>query len=198
MKLLIATDIHGNKRHVDNIRKKVADDDVDFIIVAGDLTVFERDLDDVLADLNSIGLPVMIIPGNHESPEVLSELCAGYDNLIYLHHATYEIDDYIFVGFGNPGFATIEPEFEKFVGNIKKAVVGKKIILITHGPPYNTKLDYLGGDHVGCKSITKFIKNNDNIVIAVSGHIHENFGVKDKLNKISLVNPGPNGEIVDV
>lgn len=198
MKLLISADIHGRKRSVDLLKEKAKAEDVDLIISAGDMTIFEQELEIILEDLNSIGIPVIIIPGNHESPEVLKELSAKFENLIYLHKATFEFNDYFFVGYGNPGFALIEPEFEQFAANIKKVLKEKKIILITHGPPYSTKLDYLEGNHVGCKSITKFIKEHDNVIIAVSGHIHENFGVKDKMGKTKLINPGPNGEVIEV
>ncbi len=198
MKLLLSADIHGRKRSVDLLKEKVKSENIDLIICAGDMTVFERELEIILEDLNSIGLPIIIIPGNHESPEILKEISLKFDNLIYLHKATFEFNDYLFVGYGNPGFALIEPEFEQFAANIKKVLKGKKIVLVTHGPPHNTKLDYLEGNHVGCKSITKFIKEHDNILVAISGHLHENFGLKDKINKTKLINPGPNGEIIEI
>jgi len=198
MKILISADIHGRKKAVDEIKIRVKKEKIDLVICAGDMSVFERDIELILEDLNSMGVPVLLIPGNHENIQKLFEISEKFENLIDIHEATYQVGDYVFVGFGNPGFALIDRDFEKFVAKLGNTLKGKKVILVTHGPPYNTKLDYLDGEHVGCTSIRKFIEQNDNIILAVSGHLHENFGVEDKIGKIKVINPGPYGKVIEI
>lgn len=49
----------------------------------------------------------------------------------------------------------------------------------------------------GNKSIRDFIRKYSP-KLAISGHLHENAGIKDKLDKTKLVNPGPWGMILEV
>ena len=80
---------------------------------------------------------------------------------------------------------------------IKKKIEGKKIIFITHGPPYGTKIDLLGTNYAGNKSYTNFIKK-EKPILALCGHLHENFGKTDQIGPSKLMNPGPEGEIIDI
>ena len=86
-------------------------------------------------------------------------------------------------------------EFENWSKNIKK---GKNeiIVLVTHAPVYNTKLDFLKGiGHAGNLSIRKFI-NRVNPKLVICGHFHENFGVVDKINQTKIINPGNEGKVL--
>ena len=84
--------------------------------------------------------------------------------------------------------------FTKKVFNWRK---GKKVILITHGPPHGTKLDFLSMGHVGSKSYRNWIKKEQPI-LALSGHLHETFGKKDKIGKTLVINVGPEGMVFKV
>jgi Icc-related predicted phosphoesterase len=62
--------------------------------------------------------------------------------------------------------------------------------LVTHAPPYETRIDQTTrGEHVGSKAVRSII-NRYKPTLAISGHIHEAKGI-DKLNQTILVNPGP-------
>jgi Icc-related predicted phosphoesterase len=45
--------------------------------------------------------------------------------------------------------------------------------------------------------IIEFIKKYQPI-IAMAGHLHENAEVEDKINKTRVINPGPNGMLLDL
>lgn len=73
----------------------------------------------------------------------------------------------------------------------------KKIILVTHAPPYKTRLDKLAGEHCGNKSIRNFIeKSRSDLVIC--GHLHENFGREDKIKRTRIINPGHFGKVISI
>ena len=74
---------------------------------------------------------------------------------------------------------------------------GKKIIFITHAPPYKTKVDLIVGSHCGNKTFRNFILKNK-IDLYICGHLHETFNKKDKIKKTEVINPGPYGKIIKI
>ena len=92
-------------------------------------------------------------------------------------------------------------EFEKAANSRFKKLINhnkdKKIVLVTHAPPYKTRLDKLAGGHCGNKSIRQFIDKN-RIDLLICGHLHENFGKEDRIKKTKCINPGPFGKIVEI
>lgn len=216
MKILAFVDSHGKKEPIDVIRKKSKE--VDIIISAGDLTVFEDNLVKHLSDLNDIGKPVLIIHGNHEDEDSMKKACSLFKNITYLHKGMLSIENYLFFGYGGGGFSVLDKGFEKVAVDFEKSMKKKssqllnsnagkekkgqkkqklKTILILHGPPYKTKVDYINSDHVGSKSYRKFIDANKPTLV-VCGHLHENSGVSHKLGETIIVNPGPLGAIIDL
>lgn len=194
MKILAFTDLHGSSASLKQIEKKAKE--ADLIVCAGDFTNFEQHMDIIAQKLDVIGKKILMIPGNHETEEGLKEVCSLSKNLIYLHKKTYEINNYLFVGYGGGGFSLTDKEFEDWSKKIKIKFKNKKIVLITHAPPYNTKIDMIDKEPHGNKSIRKFIETFKP-VLAISGHLHECVG-EDKLNNTKLVNPGPNGKIIEI
>ena len=126
----------------------------------------------------------------------LRKLCRKY-GFLFIHKSQYKIGNYLFVGFGGGGFSKIDEEFENWGRNIRKRK-DEIMILITHAPVYNTKLDFLPRiGHVGNISIRKFIEKK-NPELAICGHFHENFGVVDKIKKTKIINPGKYGKILKI
>ena len=198
MKILAFTDVHGNDNIIKEVCKLARLKKPDLLVCPGDLTIFGQDLNEVLFKFNKIDIPLIVIPGNHEEGEDMKKICDKFKNIIYLHRGIFEIENYIFFGFGGDGFSQTNTEFEKISKIIGKKFKGKEIILITHQPPYGTKLDYLEYfEHVGNKSFRKFIEEFKPI-LALSGHLHENFGEMDNLGTTILINPGPLGKMIKI
>lgn len=199
MKILAFSDTHLHKKCLDLIKENAKN--VDFLICAGDISWFSRGLKEVLKDLdNSIDKPLYIIPGNHEEAAQLEKVCESLKNVIYMHRKTKRIGDYIFFFWGEGGFMQVnkalEHATERFKERLKKE---DKVIFITHGPPFQTALDFLDwAGHVGCKSQRKFLLEIKP-VLHISGHLHENFHQRQLFNnKTILLNPGPEGTIIEV
>ncbi|MEK6822807.1 MAG: metallophosphoesterase [Nanoarchaeota archaeon] len=197
MKLLAFADLHesvGARRKIEAAIKKEAPD---YVLCAGDFTVFEQHIDQMMDWLQKLAVPVLLIHGNHEEEAVVAKMCSHRGNITFIHKRPQLIDGVLVVGWGGGGFDEVDRHFDHYVKEvaprIKKA---ERVVLVTHGPPYGTKLDHLHRDYVGNKSYTNFIKHNHNVVLALSGHIHENAEKEDKLNKARLVNPGPNGKLI--
>ena len=195
MKILAFVDVHEDMKALNKIIDKSKD--VKLLVCAGDLTVFEHNMDLMLSTLNSIGKPILIIPGNHETSTNLRKACSLFKNMIYMHKRSYEVENYLFLGHGRGGFSTNNPNFEKIAKIFSKKITKEKtIILISHEPPYGTKLDFIGG-HCGSKPLRKFIDNN-HLNLVVCGHLHENRNKIDKVNNTLIINPGPYGKIIKI
>ena len=70
--------------------------------------------------------------------------------------------------------------------------------MLTHAPPYGTKLDFLEYfGHVGSKSSIKAIKELKPKLV-LCGHLHENFHKMHKIGSTLIVNPGQDGTIVEI
>jgi Icc-related predicted phosphoesterase len=195
MMLLVFVDTHGDMRSLKRLKKKAAK--ADLVLCAGDITVFESHMRLILREINSFNKPVLIIPGNHEGEKKLRLMCKHYKNLVYLHNEVYELENVFFAGWGGGGFSLRDPKFEKFAAKLKKKIPGKKLILMLHGPPYGNKTDLVESEHTGNKSFRDFIKQEKPLLV-VCGHLHENAGVKDKIGKTIIINPGPDGKLIEV
>ena len=195
MKIFAFVDMHGSLTALRSIRSLVKKRNPDVIICAGDISIFEDGLLYLVGKIASFKLPVLMIPGNHESDQSLKTICSAFKNVHFTHKKVYRFKNYVFICWGGGGFAQTDKAFESFAdAQMKKVKSSDKIILITHGPPYQTKLDELYGDYVGNKSYTNFIKKYKPD-LAISGHIHETACRNQKYGKTLLSNPGPKGKI---
>ena len=198
MKLLAFTDVHQNKKALLNIKEKARREKPDFLVCCGDLSIFGNGLEESAKFLNNLNIKTLIIPGNHETPEEIKELCLENKNFINIHQGAYEYHNYIFFGWGTGGFSSREEKFERIAKQFKKSYEKtKKLIFITHAPIYNTKLDHLSMGHRGCKSTREFVEET-NPVLVLCGHFHEKFRKQDKIGKTLIVNPGDDGMIIEL
>ncbi|MEK6949594.1 MAG: metallophosphoesterase [Nanoarchaeota archaeon] len=200
MKLLAFTDMHLSSVAFKKIKSKAKRQKPDLLISAGDLTIFEHGIDFILNKLNNFNVKTLLIHGNHETASVMKRRCKKYNNLIFIHKKQYTHNGYIFLGYGGSGFALIEPEFYKtgeIFSKIIKKSKNKKIIFVTHAPPYGTKLDLIVTSHCGNKTFSNFV-NKNKINLYICGHLHENFGKEGKIKKTRIVNPGPYGKIIEI
>lgn len=196
MKILAYSDLHGNKSALRSLKKKAKE--ADLIIDAGDMTIFEHEIKDIINEIDSFKKPVVMVHGNHESSTFLKGLCEKKKNIKFIHKKVEIIDGIAFIGYGGGGFAYSDMIFDKFSKTVmNKIKTVSKVVLVLHGPPYGTKLDEIWDEHAGNKSYTKFIKKAKPDLV-ICGHLHENSGVVDHIGKSRIINPGPSGKIIRI
>ena len=196
MKILAFVDNHGDQKTLDTVKKKT--NDVDVLVCAGDITIFEDKLKSTIKELADIGKPLIIVHGNHEFATNMSKICSLYENVHFIHEAYCIIDEVLFLGYGGGGFSTIDKKFDDITKEFKKILKKnpkKKVVLVTHAPPHKTKLDMLDNQHFGNKSIYNFIVE-EQPMLSISGHFHETAGMIDKIDKTLVVNPGQEGKLL--
>lgn len=189
MKLFVFTDSHGKASIINKLKKSNAD----LFICLGDFTLFGSNQKKILKDFNSLNKKMILIHGNHESWTEIKNDVKNLKNIIFLYRNIHRHENILFAGYGGGGFSFKEKFFKHLEKEVKKNLKkDDNIILLTHGPPYGTKLDLIDGIHIGCEDYTHFIKKY-HPKYAFSGHIHENANIKDFKHKTILINPGSKG-----
>lgn len=198
MKILAFVDIHGNKAALNRIISRAKKEKPAVVVSAGDLSIFSQKLDRIVSELNDLNIPVLFVHGNHETAQEMQKICSLFKNTHFIHDSSFVLDDFVFIGYGGSGFTVVDDEFVKVAKRLKTHLSkGKHVILVTHAPPHNTKLDALNGEHNGNKSISEFIYDVKPKLV-ICGHFHENSGMKDNVGRTVVVNPGPDGAVIEI
>ncbi|HBR29779.1 MAG TPA: hypothetical protein DD789_10140, partial [Firmicutes bacterium] len=102
VKVLHVSDIHNNPAAVEFIEKVIAGFGVDLVIDTGDLTDYGTSLETELnRKINNLGVKYLFIPGNHDSPEVVSHL-RKYKNVIVMTKRIYQTNGLTILGWPDP------------------------------------------------------------------------------------------------
>lgn len=208
----VISDAHGEVEKAKLFAQKFKEMKLDGIILPGDLPSNEtlrygqrdsnpdkNEIKQVLEAVAETGLPIFVIPGNHERKldyeSALAEVTAKYDNVIDMtQFRVFDGDDADFVSL--PGYQTFEipgrqfipedgywakPDFIRATGKLREGL-DDTVVLIAHGAG-KTNTDrkagpatiYSGSD-VGDATTTEMMRKS-NIPFAVVGHIHEAGGL---------------------
>jgi Icc-related predicted phosphoesterase len=195
MKMLFFSDLHGQAQAISRIRTQLTKVEVAFGL--GDFASFGRGLDDALEPLD-VGIPIYLVPGNHDDADELKWLCQEHDSFHYLHNEFIELDGKTFAGLGGgfPGlpFGLTEEKVQQILSRFYYL---NNLILCTHTPPYGTAVDVTwGGNHIGYQSLRDFVEEVQPLAV-YSGHVHEAEGKQDIIGSTNLYVVGARGFNID-
>jgi uncharacterized protein len=197
MKIYAFTDIHENLQMLSKIKRRIKEQGVDLAVCTGDFTVFSHATKKMLTAMNDLGVPLVLIPGNHDDEDEIMALLPELKNIHYAHETMIEVMGLQFFGFGGRGFSRHEPALEMLEEQYAGQFNGGTIVLC-HAPPYGTKLDEIDPEwHVGNESLTELVRRRRPMLV-LCGHIHECFHQHDSIAGTPVINPGPDGEIIEV
>jgi Icc-related predicted phosphoesterase len=196
MKILVFSDIHGDLRALDRLMEIEAD----YYFSAGDLTSWGRGLDRCGEIMRPRGDRVYVLPGNHESEESSSRMCAR-NELIHFHHSSLDVEGFRIAGLGystpTPFNTPGEYTEEEIASRLQAFSALKPLVLICHCPPLGTPLDRVReGVHAGSRAVKDFIDTHQPVAF-FSGHIHEAAGTSVMLGQTRCFSPGPKGHLLD-
>ncbi len=189
-RIMAVGDIHGDSGLVRRLVEKAKRENVDLVILAGDLTFLGQPVKNIIKPFVEAKKQVLVIPGNHEEEEtskIFSEVYSGTKNL----HGYYLIKNDVGI-FGAGGATNVGPfikEDKEIFSLLKrsndKIKDFKKKIMVTHMHPAGTKSEFSGfkGSEGIRKAIDEFQPD-----IAIHGHIHEAAGLKDYSGKTKIIN----------
>ena len=203
MRIVACGDIHQHPENCGKIPNLAA---CDYLLVHGDLTNFggREATARVIVALRRFCPRVFAVAGNLDRRGAADFLTEEGINLHGQARLLIKADDRLLViglGGANPTpfftptefseeeMARLLDEAWRRAGPLMAGGAGIPTLLLTHAPPYGTRLDRLrNGRHVGSQAVRAFIEKHQPS-LCVCGHIHEAKG-EDRLGATILFNPG--------
>lgn len=199
IKVLAVGDLHGDERIVKKLVNQAKDENVDLVILTGDITLMEMPIKNIIKPFVNAKKQVLIIPGNHESVATVDFLAEFYQNTKNIHGQYFIKENLGVFGAGGADFgihqindSEIFELLEKGNENVKNL---EKRIMVTHIHPKGTKSELSGfeGSEAVRKAIEKFQPD-----VAVFSHIHEAAGTEDIIGKTRAINVSRKGKIFEI
>lgn len=191
-KILIASDIHNNKKVIKNLLNLAKKYNVDLIILAGDIATYDS-FDPELINPLVENYKVLFVPGNCDFDEDLERIDK---RAINIDKEIYFFEDISIIGIGCKNWKLKLTKKDSDELNLKfKSVKSKKIVLISHLHVKDSIAEFSGikGDYY----LKKIILNNQPIV-AFCGHVHEAEGMVDEIEKTKIIQVGKSGIIFEI
>ncbi len=206
LKIMAIGDLHGDSRQASRLAEKAKKENVDLVVLSGDLTFAEQSVDYLVGPFAKRKLDVLIIPGNHETVATANFLEKVYaPNVKNLHGKGFKLHDISHeIGIFGAGGANIglfqmsEPEiYNTLRKGFDKIKDVKKKIMITHVHPSDSLMAKLSTLVPGSEGVRKAIEKFQPD-IAICSHVHEAEGIEEKIGKTKVINVGKKGKIIVV
>jgi Icc-related predicted phosphoesterase len=193
MKLLAFSDLHRDLGQAAELVSMSREADV--VIGAGDFASVHEGLEETIDALAAIEAPTLLVPGNNETHEALSEAAAGWDAATVLHGSGTTIDGVEFYGLGagipvTPWEWSFDLDDEAATALLADAPQG--CVMVLHSPPQGHCDSNGQGDHFGSPALLRAIEEKGPR-LAVCGHIHESWGCESAIGSTPVRNLGPRG-----
>lgn len=195
MKLLLFSDLHNSDRHAREIVRQA--EAADIVIGAGDFGNLRRGTGNCIENLASIDRPTVLVPGNSESFEELSDACGRFwPTATVLHGSGAEIEGISFFGIGGgipvTPFGSWSYDFTEEEARDLLAECPRNGVLVSHSPPKGTLDVSSRGLSLGSVAVRETIEAKEPRLV-VCGHIHESGGKSETIGETTVVNAGPAG-----
>jgi Icc-related predicted phosphoesterase len=200
MKILAAGDLHGDARVAQELAERAEKENVDYVILCGDITYAEQSTEGLVGPFIAKGKKVILIPGNHETiatADFLAELYGAKN----LHGYAIKTKDKIGIfgcGGANIGLSQLSEDeiFEKLKQGFENIKDLSKKIMVTHVHPSETKMEKFTSFFPGSPGVTKAIKQFKPDFLLCS-HVHEAEGIEEKIGNTRILNVGKKGKIIE-
>ena len=197
-KILAVGDVHGDTGLVKKLAEKAKKEEVDVVILAGDLTFVEQSVKNLIGPFIKAKKQVLLIPGNHESNATINFLAGMYPNTKNIHGYSIKRGDLGIFGAGGGDIINITPDKEIFRAlkqGHEKIKDSKKKVMVTHMHPKGSKAEFSGFE--GSKAVRKAIKEFRPDVL-ISAHIHEASGIEEKIGNTKVINVSRKEKIFEI
>lgn len=200
LKILAASDIHGESELARKLAEKAERENVDLVVLCGDIVGW-TETSDIIKPFKDKNKKVLILPGNWDSFATADFLAEIY-GVKNIHGYSAVFNKIGFFGAGGvsdkspgPGQITDKELFEtlkKANSNLKGI---ERKIMITHMHPSQSISEFSGFS--GSEAVTKAVKEFKPDIL-LHGHIHEAAGLEQQIGKTRVINVGREGKIIEI
>ena len=200
LRILAAGDIHGDTRHAQKLANQAEKEDVDLVVLCGDLTYAEQSTEGIIGPFVQKKRKVLLIPGNHETVATADFLAELY-GATNLHGYSIMYKDIGLFGCGGANIGLFQLGEDEIFELIKKGYDriknAKKKILVTHVHPSGSLMEKFTTFFPGSDGVRKAIDIFKPDILLCS-HVHEAEGIEEKIGKTQVINVGKKGKLIDV
>lgn len=189
MKLLAISDLHGDADLARFAANTGSEEQVDAVLIAGDLSMMGREFTGVIAPFTELSVPIMLIGGNHDDNERVRRLAETYD-AIHLDGYGVIIDGVGFIGTRGVTIGTSRQSEEEITEALERAAryaQAETLVSMTHGHPAGIPMGSLSSFVHPSKTIESVIRTLEPTV-HLCGHLHEGAGLVERIGKTHVVN----------
>jgi len=203
MRILVAGDLHGDKTAAKTLSERAEHENVDLVILSGDITMFGKGHEGLLGYFAKKGIKTGILHGNHDDPSIVDFLSEVY-SMTNFHGVGRKYDSVGIFGCGGANIGLNQMTEKEIYDTIIKAFYSiysldkiNKKIMVTHVHPSETEIE----------SMSKFVKGSSGLRRAVErlkpdflfcSHVHEAQGLEEKIGNTTVFCVGKEGKILDL
>ena len=204
MKILAAGDIHGDIEQVSKLAQRAKQEDVDLVILSGDLTMNEMHTMSLIGPFKKVGKKVVLIPGNHESlatADFLADFYGTDGSVRNIHGYSIYVGDVGIFGAGSANIGIFQLQEKEILDILHKGFDKvkdkRKKIMVTHVHPEGTLMGKLTQVFPGSIAVRKFIEERQPD-IAICSHVHEAEGIEEEIGQTKVINVGKEGKVITI
>jgi len=200
MKILAAGCLHGDQKLIKKLAKQADDENVDLVVLAGDLTFAEQSTKNIVGPFIKKNRKVLLVPGNHEAVATVDFLADLY-GATNLHGSSILHKNVGFFGCSGANIGMHQlPETEIYnllKKGFQKVKDSKVKIMVTHVHPSGTLMEKLSNFVHPSTGVRKAIDKFKPDILFCS-HVHEAEGIEEKIGKTKIINVCRTGKIINI
>ena len=200
MKILAAGCLHSNSDLIEKLAVQAENENVDLVVLAGDLTFGEASTDNILGPFVKRNKKVALIPGNHETTATADFLAERY-GAANLHGYGMTQGGIGFFGCGGANVGLFQLTEDEIYSHLKKShryvEDARKRIMVTHVHPAESMMEMFSDFVKGSTGVTRAIETFKPDILLCS-HVHEASGLEETIGSTRVVNVSKTGKIIEV
>ena len=200
MKILAAGCIHSNSTLIESLAKQAEMENVDLVVLCGDLTYGEQSTDNIIGPFVKKGKKVALVPGNHETMATADFLAKKY-GAVNLHGYGFKQGDIGLFGCGGANIGMFQLSEDEIFYHLYKSHKyvkdAKKRIMVTHVHPADSMMEKFSQFVKGSTGVTKAIELLKPDLLLCS-HVHEASGLEETVGTTRVLNVSKIGKIIEV
>ncbi len=199
MKILAAGCLHNDVDLIEKLARQAEDENVDLVVLAGDLTFGEASTDNIVGPFVKRNRKVALIPGNHETVATADFLARKY-GVTNLHGYGLRHGDIGFFGCGGANiglFQLAEDDILSYLEKSHKYIKdARKRIMVTHVHPAESMMEQFSEFVKGSTGVTAAIEKLKPDLLLCS-HVHEASGLEETIGGTRVINVARTGKIIE-